>query len=75
MRCTFSLELDADAYERHYQSETYPRFRRIEYGGPKTGMSQKQARSEKLLVDFLPCADLAEVATRLNEPPSKQRVH
>ena len=71
MRCTMSLEMDGDAYERHYQSDEHPRFRMIDYAGPKDGITGRQVRSMKLMVDFVPCVDMDEVTAMLSVPPVK----
>lgn len=64
MRCTMELEMDHGAYERHYQSNKFPRFRLIAY------QNQNQERWVKLMVDFIECKDLQAVASALWRSPS-----
>jgi len=65
-----SLDMDDDAYERHYQSNGFPRLRMIQKCGPRSGDPLQRQRVEvKFLVDFLECEDEMAVLRALNGPP------
>jgi hypothetical protein len=68
-RCTMELEMDHGAYERHFQSNTYPRLRMIHKLGPKTDPMQSRNPAVKFLVDFLECKTEQAVVNALNGPP------
>lgn len=61
------LDMDAGAYENHYESQTYPRLRVIKSGGPRVGKSQKHYTI--YFVDNMECPDLDAVLTMLNASP------
>jgi hypothetical protein len=61
------LDMDAGAYENHYESQTYPRLKVIKSGGPRVGKGQKNYTT--YFVDGRECADLDTVLARLNAEP------
>jgi len=75
MRAVCFLDMDRNAYQNTYVSETYPRFAVLKEGGPRVGPPDRslQRHTTTYFVDDIECENLEAAVRMLNTEPHPNR--